>query len=266
MWFERFVIIVSSLSADPLPGSWGLFEATWVDILTFVGTLGIFTSLFLLFLRFFPVIPMHEVKHILPKDATTPDDDAPDEEPYRVPAAVREARETAGLVAEFPGEDALRDGARHLRDQGFTRFDAHSPYPIHGMEKEIGQPRSTLGRWTLGGAAVGLVLAITMTYFPSARFYPLFVAGKPYNGWPAFVPIYFELSVLFAAFGTLAGLFRLGRLNDWYHPTLKNERFLRVTDDRFMLAVDARDPKFDVKRTALLLREAGGTRVTLLET
>ena len=65
--------------------------------------------------------------------------------------------------------------------------------------------------------------------------------------------------------GTIAGLFKLGRLTEWYHPTLKNDRFLRVSDDRFMLAVDARDPKFDVKGTSLLLREAGGRRVTLLE-
>jgi len=265
MWFERFVIIVSSLAADLLPGSWGLFHPTWVDILTFVGTFGIFTSLFLLFLRFFPVIPMHEIKHILPRTSTTPDDGAPDEEPYAVPAPVRAAQETAGVVAEFDDEVALKAGAAALRDQGFTRFDAHSPYPIHGMEQAIGQPRSSLGRWTLGGAAVGLVLAVTMTYFPSARFYPLVVAGKPFNGWPAFIPIYFELAVLCAAFGTIAGLFKLGRLTEWYHPTLKNDRFLRVSDDRFMLAVDARDPKFDVKRTSLLLREAGGRRVTLLE-
>ncbi|MHC4940066.1 MAG: quinol:electron acceptor oxidoreductase subunit ActD [Planctomycetota bacterium] len=265
MWFERFVIIVTSLAADLLPGSWGLFHATWVDILTFVGTFGIFTSLFLLFLRFFPVIPMHEIKHILPKNATSPDDGAPDEEPYSVPEPVREAQETAGIVAEFPDEDALKKGAMVLRDQGFSRFDAHSPYPIHGMGAAMGQSRSSLGRWTLGGAVFGLLLAVTMTYFPSAQFYPLTVAGKPYNAWPAFIPIYFELAVLCAAFGTLAGLFKLGKLVDWYHPTLKNERFARVTDDRFMLAVDARDPQFDVKRTALLLRDAGGQRVTLLE-
>ncbi|MEM8883269.1 MAG: DUF3341 domain-containing protein [Planctomycetota bacterium] len=169
------------------------------------------------------------------------------------------------MVAEFPDEDALKKGAAALRDQGFQQFDAHSPYPIHGMEQALGQPRSAVGRYTLGGAVIGLVLAISMTYFPSADFYPLYVAGKPANAWPAFVPIYFELAVLLGAFGTLFGLFRLANLTEWYHPTLKNERFARVTDDRFMLAVDAQDPRFDIKRTAMLLREAGGKRVTLLE-
>jgi molybdopterin-containing oxidoreductase family membrane subunit len=281
MWFERFVIIVTSLAADLLPGSWGYFTPTWVDILTFVGTFGIFGSLYLAFLRFLPVVPMNEVKHLLPSTAVTPAGDATgpepesapdapvfqldDEERLIIPERVNETKDVAGIVAEFADENALKKGATFLRDRGYEMWDAHSPFPVHGMDKAMGLRRSTLGRWTLGGAVLGFWTAVCLTYFPSVEFYPLVVAGKPYNGWVAFIPIYFELTVLFAAFGTVGGLMRLARLNDWYHPTLKNARFLRVTDDRFMLAVDERDPQFDVKTTALLLREAGGRNVTLLE-
>jgi len=268
MWFERFVIIVTSLANDLLPGSWGYFSPTWVDILTFVGTFGIFGALYLVFLRFLPVVPMNEVKHLLPSTAVTPEEEgtaAGDSDDLIIPDAVRESRNVAGMVAEFADEGALKSGAVALRDQGYERWDAHSPFPVHGMDKAMGIRRSTLGRWTLAGAVLGFWTAVLLTYFPSVQFYPLIVAGKPYNGWVAFIPIYFELTVLFAAFGTVGGMFRLSRLNDWYHPTLKNDRFLRVTDDRFMIAVDERDPKFDVKRTAVLLREAGGRRVTLLE-
>jgi molybdopterin-containing oxidoreductase family membrane subunit len=66
MWYERFVIIAVSLTRDFLPSSWGMYYPTWVDVMTFAGTLGIFTTLFLLFIRFFPMIAMSEVKTTLP--------------------------------------------------------------------------------------------------------------------------------------------------------------------------------------------------------
>ena len=67
MWFERFVIIVTSLSRDFLPSSWDYFKPTWVDVMTFVGTFGIFLALFLLFIRFLPMIAIQEVKGVLPE-------------------------------------------------------------------------------------------------------------------------------------------------------------------------------------------------------
>jgi molybdopterin-containing oxidoreductase family membrane subunit len=67
MWFERFIIIVGGLHRDFLPSSWGMFYPTWVDIWTYIGTLGIFTSLFLLFVRFLPMIAMSEVKTAVPE-------------------------------------------------------------------------------------------------------------------------------------------------------------------------------------------------------
>ena len=67
MWFERFVIVVSSLSRDFLPSSWAYYSPTWVDILTLVGSFGLFFSLFLLFVRFLPIVAMSEVKGVLPQ-------------------------------------------------------------------------------------------------------------------------------------------------------------------------------------------------------
>ncbi len=66
MWFERFVIVVTSLSRDFLPSSWGFYWPTWVDILTFAGTFGLFFTLFLLFLRFLPMVAMAELKNVMP--------------------------------------------------------------------------------------------------------------------------------------------------------------------------------------------------------
>jgi Ni/Fe-hydrogenase subunit HybB-like protein len=67
MWFERFIIIAGGLARDFLPSSWRVFHPTWVDIWTYIGTLGIFTSLFLLFIRFLPMIAMSEVKTAVPE-------------------------------------------------------------------------------------------------------------------------------------------------------------------------------------------------------
>jgi len=67
MWFERFVIIATTLARDFTPSAWGMFHPTWVDICTFVGTFGLFGTLFLLFIRFLPMICMFEVKAVLPE-------------------------------------------------------------------------------------------------------------------------------------------------------------------------------------------------------
>jgi molybdopterin-containing oxidoreductase family membrane subunit len=67
MWFERFVIIVTSIAQDFLPSAWRMYHPSWVEIWTFIGTFGIFLSLFLLFMRYLPMIAMSEVKIVLPE-------------------------------------------------------------------------------------------------------------------------------------------------------------------------------------------------------
>jgi len=92
MWFERFVIIVTSIHRDFLPGSWGMFFPTWVDVWTFIGTIGFFTCLFLLFMRFLPMIAISEVKGVLPEADPHYGDDHHDES-YDIAA---ESTATAG--------------------------------------------------------------------------------------------------------------------------------------------------------------------------
>ena len=72
MWFERFVIVVTSLYREYLPSSWGTYRATKWDYMIYVGTLGMFTSLFFLFVRFLPVIPMSEIRMMLPQTKVKP--------------------------------------------------------------------------------------------------------------------------------------------------------------------------------------------------
>jgi len=263
MWFERFVIIVTSLHRDALPASWDMYHPTWVEILTLIGTFGIFVFLYLLFVRFLPMIAMYEVKTVMPEPdepATTP----PAETLPRV-AGVEEVHAPVAMVAEFPGPKSLVRAAGALSEAGYRRFDAHSPYPIHALGKAMRQRRSRLGVWTLGGALFGLVAAIVLTFYPSAIDYPVITGGKPYGSWQAFVPIFFELAVLFGAFGTVIGMFVLNRLPEWYHPTLKHEPFLKVSDDRFFLVLRTDDHRYDQRSAAELLARLGGRNLALLE-
>jgi hypothetical protein len=95
--------------------------------------------------------------------------------------------------------------------------------------------------------------------------YPTNTGGKPFETWPAWVPVLFELAVLLGAFGTIAGLFRLGGMPDLYHPALKHEPFLRASDDKYFLIIDTKDRRYDQRSAALILTRTGGSHVALLE-
>ena len=172
---------------------------------------------------------------------------------------------TWGALAELPSVEALYRACERLRDEGFTRWDAHTPYPVHGLERAMGLKRSlvpvivlVLG---LGGAAAGMLLQ----WWVSTEAYPLVISGKPYFSWPAFVPIMFECGVLGGAAGAFFGFLGLARLPQHHHPVFESKRFERASDDAFFVSVGADDPKWDRERTVALLHETGATTVEVLE-
>lgn len=169
--------------------------------------------------------------------------------------------ERFGLLAEFATPEALYQACEKVRDAGYTHWDAHTPFPIHGLDRAMGLKASKLP-WivlvmALGGAATGMGLqgwVATMAY-------PLVISGKPFFSWPAFVPITFELGVLGGAVGAVFGMFALNQLPTLYHPLFGSARFERASDDRFFISIESWDPKFDAGRTAELLRGLGATSV-----
>lgn len=171
-----------------------------------------------------------------------------------------------GVAAEFPTAAALYGAAEKVRDAGFKRWDAHSPFPIHGMDRAMGLGKSWLSAVVLAGGTLGLLTAAALEFYPSAIEYPLVVHGKPVDFFtvPAFVPIMFELTVLFAAFAAVGALLAMNLLPRWHHPLFNWDRFKKVTDDGFALVIEARDPQFAPDRTAALLRDLGGLNVTLI--
>jgi hypothetical protein len=172
---------------------------------------------------------------------------------------------TWGLLAEFPTTRALYRACESVRDAGYVRFDAHTPFPVHGLDRAMGMKRSILP-WIilvlgLGGAAVGFALQ----WWVHAKAYPLVISGKPYFSWPAYIPITFELGVLGGALAAVFGMLGLNQLPRHHHPIFESARFARASDDRFFISIEAADPRFDAVASRRLLEEAGATAVELIE-
>jgi Alternative complex III, ActD subunit len=170
-----------------------------------------------------------------------------------------------GALAEFATPADLYRACTRVRDAGYTRWDAHSPFPVHGLDGAMGLRRSKLP-WIilvmgLGGAATGFLLQTWVHSFA----YPLTISGKPHFAWPAYVPITFELGVLGGAFGAVFGMLGLNKLPMHHHPLFEDERFARVTDDGFFISVESWDPRFDAEATVRLLKGLGAVRVDLVE-
>ncbi|MEM7621680.1 MAG: DUF3341 domain-containing protein [Planctomycetota bacterium] len=170
-----------------------------------------------------------------------------------------------GMTAVFTDTPKVYHAAEQVRDAGYKKWDVNSPFPIHGMEEAMGVKKTILPYIVfmvgIGGAFAGWLLQYWMT----AVDYQIVVQGKPYGAWEAFVPIIFELGVLHAAFAALIGMLALNGLPRFNHPVFTSPGFLKTSDDRFVIAIEAEDKNFDPEATKKLLEDAGGTEIELIE-
>ena len=262
MWFERFVIIVTSLHRDYLPSSWGVFYPTWVDVAQMLGSFGLFFTLFLLFLRFIPMIAIFEVKTNLPEntESTQPSASAADDiRPGETDTHL------GGLLASFRSAEETRAAVQQLRDKGYQVVDAMSPFPIHGMPGALGLKRSGLPPLVLAGGLVGLTLFASGMLYLNVSVYPLVTGGKPYGAVEPLVPILFEATVLFAALAAVVGLLALSGLPKLDHPLFAHSDFARVTNDGFFVLIDGRDDNFDWDAAGQFVSHIGGEATPLGE-
>ena len=172
--------------------------------------------------------------------------------------------ELYGMLAEFTDPGALHDAARSVREAGYRRFDTHSPFPIHGMDKAMGMGNSKVGYITLVGGLIGLALAWWLQWWTSAVDYPINIGGKPFFAIEPSIPIMFELTVLFAATAAVVGMFVMNGLPRYYCPLFNSKRFMRVTDDAFFLHIAACDGRFDPEGTEKFLRELGAVAIEII--
>lgn len=170
-----------------------------------------------------------------------------------------------GILAEFATPADLYHACERVRDAGFTRWDAHTPFPVHGLESAMGLRRSPLPWIVLVLGLAGAGLGFLLQWWVHTDAYPLVISGKPFNAWPAFIPITFEVAILFAALGAVFGMLGLNRLPMHHHPLFRSTVFERVTDDAFFISIESWDPRFDPAATRKLLESLGARGVELLE-
>ncbi|MEJ2077379.1 MAG: DUF3341 domain-containing protein [Acidobacteriota bacterium] len=171
---------------------------------------------------------------------------------------------TFGVLARFEKPDHLVRASQIVREARFTKWDTHSPFPVHGLERTMGLKRSRVPWFTLVGGLSGAALGMLMEWWISVQAYPLWISGKPLFSWPAFVPIMFECGVLGGALGTVAGLLISSRLPEHFHPLFHSRMFEKVTDDKFFISIQADDPQYRAGETEQLLWQAGASKVELI--
>jgi hypothetical protein len=153
--------------------------------------------------------------------------------------------ELFGVLAEFDGPESLVEATRRVHAAGFQRFEAYSPFPVHGLPEAMGFLRTRLPLIVFAGGVVGCITGYLLQYWVSAVSYPLNIGGRPHNSVPSFIPVTFEMTILFAALAAVLGMLALNRLPRPHHPLFGIERFSHVTRDAFFLCILAEDAKFD---------------------
>ena len=159
-----------------------------------------------------------------------------------------------GLLAEFDGPEELVAAARRVREAGYGRVNAFSPFPVDGLAEAVGVAKTRLPWIVLGGGLVGGLSGYALQYYGAVISYPINVGGRPLHSWPSFIPITFELTILCAALSAVLGMLALNGLPMPYHPLFNAPRFELASHNRFFVCVQADDPKFDLEETKRFLQ------------
>ena len=158
-----------------------------------------------------------------------------------------------GVVGYFTDVDGIKKASRTIRDAGYSKWDTYTPFPVHGIDAEMGIKPTILPWIVLGMGLTGLMVGLLLQWFTNAFHYVFLISGKPDWSLPANIPVAFEVVIAFSAFTTFLGMLALNNLPHFSNPLHRLDRFRRVTDDRFALCVEASDPAFDVGRVRALL-------------
>jgi hypothetical protein len=170
-----------------------------------------------------------------------------------------------GVMAEFANPSDLVAAARFTYQAGYRRINGYSPYPIEELSEAIGFTHTSLPLIVFIGGVVGGLGGFFMQYWIEVINYPINVGGKPFNSWPAFIPITFECTVLVAAFAAVLGMLMLNKLPQPYHPVFNAPNFALATRDRFFLVVEANDPQYDHDAVVALMKRLDASDVSDVE-
>ncbi|HEX4413091.1 MAG TPA: DUF3341 domain-containing protein [Lacipirellulaceae bacterium] len=154
-----------------------------------------------------------------------------------------------GLMAEFEQPAQIVAAAVAAREAGYRMVDAYTPFPVEGLPEAIGFHRTRLPLIIFIGGLIGCIGGFYMQYWCSAVNYPINVGGRPFNSWPMFIPVTFEMTILSAATAAVIGLFALNGLPMPYHPVFNVPQFAMASRNRFFFCIQADDSHFDLSST-----------------
>jgi hypothetical protein len=160
-----------------------------------------------------------------------------------------------GLMAEFEQPEDVLEATRHAYERGYRMMEAYTPFPVEGLAEAMGYHRNRVAGVVLIGGIVGGLVGFFMQWFSAVVHYPIDVGGRPFNSWPAFIPITFEMTVLFAALAAVFGMLSMNGLPRPHHPVFNVPSFALASRNRFFLCIQARDPQFDLQAVRLFLEE-----------
>lgn len=171
---------------------------------------------------------------------------------------------STAILASFENPAQLLEAAKKLRDAGYTKYDCHSPFPIHGMDDAMGLKRSPLGYIVFAVAAIALLAGFTLEWWTSSVDYPLVISGKPFFSYQAYGPVAFAIMVLSSAFVSLLGMLALNKLPMLFHPLFSSKSFEKVMDDGFYVSIESADTNFDEVATKQFMTEIGANNVEVV--
>jgi hypothetical protein len=170
-----------------------------------------------------------------------------------------------GLMAAFPTPGEVVAAARKVREAGYRKVDAYSPFPIEELGEALGLHHSRLPLVVLLGGLTGLACGFGLQYWAATIAYPFNVGGRPPFSWPAFIPPTFETTILFAAASAVLGMLALNGLPEPYHPVFNVPAFALASRDKFFICIEAKDPQFDRAATRSFLEGLGTAEVYEVE-
>lgn len=169
-----------------------------------------------------------------------------------------------GILALFETAPKIFEAAKAVRDAGYKNWDVYTPFPVHGMDEAMGLKRSKVPIFAFIGGFTGFCTGMAVAWLMNGVNYPLVVNGKPFFDVIFPFPVAYELTILFASFGSLGGMFLTNRLPRHHHPVFDYAKFRHLTDDKFAVVIEAEDPHYHDEDTRKLLQELGPVEIVEL--
>ncbi|MEO8167049.1 MAG: DUF3341 domain-containing protein [bacterium] len=170
-----------------------------------------------------------------------------------------------GLMAEFDAPEKILAAAELAKQEGYEHMDAFTPFPMEELTDALGIKHSKLSLFVLCCGLFGMFASFFFQYWTSVVDYPLNVGGKPLNSWPQWIPVTFEMTILFSAIGAVVGMIFRNGLPQPVHPVFNVDRFERATQDKFFLCIEASDPKFEKEKTKTFLETLNPDYISVVD-